>query len=440
MRFPTYQSRGNINTQIAKTQSFNVNFKPLAQAAEGAAQKWQEATNLTETNQAYNNIEQGANNILQQASQDKDYKNEQKYLDELDNLRTSQEDTFSNKQLSLKFQRVADSTVNQASVKIKGAFRDKMIKHQQGEVIRSQGLNKQAYMNGDMSSVDNNKQILKENFNSGFITKSVYQKALSDMDNWEYEKVQQDTAENPQYVLDNIDNYNINEKQKYEIRKDAEKLIKKNNEIAVVERLQLEDLTSSELVNLVNSDATEQEKTKAIQSQVLLGNVSNEFANKIKGLMVSEKSINAVTKNADLADSILQLDVLNNNEDLSSEEYLRGLNKIRSNIIKLQEDGKLSIDDANIFYKEMNLQKTRKKEARSLKDISEGMSWGFQYNDAFDYFNDNMDTENAYGALRTYFNAVSLGDYTDDEKEAIAYKIRKEQSRKRLLNAIKESK
>ena len=416
MKFPTYQSQRNISTNIVKTQSSSLNFQPLISAGSEVAKQWQNSKNIAETNQAYNNMEQGTYDILQKAQQDTDYNNSQKYLDEIKQLKDNQYKVFSTETQALKFQRVADSSANQATIKIESMFRDKFIKNQQGEVIRSQELSKQSYMGGDLKSKEINTGILKENYEAGFISDSMYKKGLNDMDNWENERAQQDMAINPEFVLNNIDNYKLDEVQKSDIRKDAESLVKKNNELKAVEMLQLQDLSSSELINIVNSDASDVEKSQALQSQVLLGNVSSEFANKLNKLMVSSKSVNAVTNDDVMADIVLRSYDLNSLSTIDPQSYLKGVQNIKDEIVSRQIKGELTQEDVIKLNNTIsNLSNKNTAESTSMIAYNFG-----QVKDTFDV---QLPPEYRGKAMRDLYYAVDGKEMTDTEYSKVALKV-----------------
>lgn len=223
MKFPQIQSTRRVSSNAVIPQTSSIDVSPITNAVTQAVQEWSNAKDITESNTAYNDIEQKQLDIFKRASEETDFNNQQKYIDEVEELRGQAK--FTNPQAAQRFQRVADNTANNGSIKIQSLFRDKMIKHQQGELIRTEDLQKNAYLQGNPESKEVYSGILEESFKSGFVDKATYDQKKEDLKTWELERAMFDVGTDPQFVLDNIDGYELDKREKSDVIKDAQSII-----------------------------------------------------------------------------------------------------------------------------------------------------------------------------------------------------------------------
>lgn len=112
----------------------------------------------------------------------------------------------------------------------------------------------------------------------------------------------------------------------------ADEITKINNQNALLETIEKEDVTYDE-------------KMLQINRQEVTGQINQEFASDARRYLESKKAINATT-NADLmAEVVTQMYDLNTVEDMNEKDYLRGVQNIKRKIMALRADGTLSRDD-----------------------------------------------------------------------------------------------
>lgn len=99
------------------------------------------------------------------------------------------------------------------------------------------------------------------------------------------------------------------------------------------------------LAEIEGDELTYDEKMLKINRSELVGGIRQEFAADARRYLESVKAINAETNSDLMAGIVTQMYDLNAMADVKEDDYLRGMQNIKRNIMALRAEGKLSRDD-----------------------------------------------------------------------------------------------
>ena len=152
-------------------------------------------------------------------------------------------------------------------------------------------------------------------------------------------------------------------------------------------------------------------KTLEINQLEIEGKISKPFAVQARRLVTSQKAVDALTTNDDMAGLITQMYDLNAIAEIDASGYLDGMQSIDTKIAKLRADGKISASDA---VKLQNQKKTltASKVAGATQDIA------IFFTDASDTFK-SLPPEQRGAAMRQMFYATE-GNFDLSQEEMVA--------------------
>lgn len=239
----------------------------------------------------------------------------------------------------------------------------------------------------------------------------------------------------PEQVLVTLDEGGFDKfldtEQKTKLRKDADKAVIKKREEDTVRQLEIQTVSSADLVDLVNNtNLTNYDKERSILEQELAGNISPTFGSKLRQVIKSTKTVNAITKDNAMGDIITKMFDLNAISEINPQDYLIGMQNLREEILDMQSKGDLNQEDVNKLNNELT-NKTSKKTAEATSFI------GNYFPKVKDTFDEQLQPRFRFKAMRNFFYAVEGKDLPEDEYRKEALKVIDDINLERRNSALK---
>lgn len=162
---------------------------------------------------------------------------------------------------------------------------------------------------------------------------------------------------------------------------------------SLVSRMQNEEL----VLDLVNDDSQSYyDKRLEIDTMEMNGQISKNLATLSRRVLTSKKSVDAITSTPEMAEIITQMYDLNAISDTSSEDYLNGVNNVRAEILRRQDEGKLNPTDAQKLQNQLRTLTSAK-----MADATQRV--GYSFYDAKKIFDNQLPPEYRGQAIRQLF-------------------------------------
>lgn len=521
------RSAGNSSRQLIASGRAVGTFANNIQKIQDTWHRAEVATNYTVSK---NQFKSELNQIVTDAANDKDWRNRQKHIDKLSELKANQPQ-MGDELVQKTFDSESNLLAENAQRKVESFSKSRMVEHMRAAIEPEHEDNKDKYLNmdenigalttqekraakyQDQESYDamiNNRvnlarqqvkedatETMQTHLENGFITEEEFQDKVKEMDGWEADRARNDVISNPQHVIDNIDSYTLDDKDKRDVltlayatkQHDAEIQESAKLEVQAETEDELKDqvlsitdgsMTSAELVELSNDLdnkllSGEISPRFASYSQRVLQNHMNtkaqeerqaneaqrEFNNQIKEAVTAEQKKRKIAQDA--KDAVakeaekkfqekkeFERDLING---ASSGRMLMGLERIlnqseysnrRNQLKKIESLRNSVLDDKNLTYKEKKARLSQitsyisKKQSKLETGLSKSNDDGFK-----EYFNTakkmyNFSDDEAYYVIGTLSNRT-LGlnlSKKDMEKEFIKASIATGGGSFALLNSM----
>ena len=255
--------------------------------------------------------------------------------------------------------------------------------------------------------------------------------ALSEqiIEQWETQAAIKDTeVYGADYAIEHIGDYNVEDKEKLtgEIKR-VGLLRKKQFDLAVAAKYQE---GQKEVFDMLDSpDMDYVAKLNTIQQKENWGDIDKKTSDIAKQNLNSANKIDARTQTSKMAEIVRLIDDLNIGvapikDKRSSEEVLSRIKDTKDLVIELNTRGELTNSDKTKLLADID-KKTSEEQRKSAQELMvSGSPWHWGYNDADQYFKDNL-VNDAYRneAIREFFYAIEGRKVNSDERKKIADNI-----------------
>ena len=428
MKLPVYNSSKSITTEtpnnVRDLDSYSQGAKLMTKAGsqmQALAQQWQESKDEVENLNARNQLQSQMTSILDEANNFNEYTTpaelqakQNELSQRMNELTGNIMSGFSNNQKARVFESNANLAVQQNNIRLQGIFREKQIDMGRGNLVTSQQTNQEGFIaTGNPTYKQTYLNDLETMLKAGIIDHEYAAKMKQKTDEWDVYHVLRQAETNPDAVINGLKNgkYNIKPEYYNDLLKDVTKIKTNAKIIQEYEQARAEEISESETFNYITSGVSFAEKMKYIDEKELEGAISEKYAAKLRrGIRNENPNKNSISTPQAVSEILQQAYDLNENIT-DNAEYLKGIKKIRENIMTLKEQGDLTTKDANALNKQID-SATRKKTAQASNQISYSADW----KEARNYIENNLSPELRSVAYRELFYATENEDTSNMSK------------------------
>lgn len=308
---PEYESRQSIRAGAAGAEATFTSgagqvVQSIGQSMERIGNRWQKAITLNEYNTAKNETRDRINEIMQNANDDRESITPEAYLKLLDK-EEEQEVKIGDFQTRQMFESEKAFKYDQARVKIQGLFQNKLINHQRQQFSNSTKAARAEYLAGSSeieraNSLREYGELLQANLDSNIITEEEFQSELADIGDWEKDRALMQVGSNPQFVIENIDQYALSEKDKNEVFNVAKASIKRAEYVNIIATLTRQVENENTMMEMVFTDKSMDlgEKLVIINQQELMGDITQQKATQARRYLKSVDKLNSISNDEDV--------------------------------------------------------------------------------------------------------------------------------------------
>ena len=179
-----------VVTSIEGAKQAGRDVSSLGATVGGIAETWQSAINHTQKVTKKNDIDIGVMDIQTRATEDSDISNVDAYYSELDELRATSLDGFSDATVKAEFAPVVERDIAMARAKVDSIYRNKLLDHYDAQRILASDINREKYFetgNGEYQKVQLSR--IKDDFARGFIDEKTKVKEEAKVNKWQRERI-----------------------------------------------------------------------------------------------------------------------------------------------------------------------------------------------------------------------------------------------------------
>jgi hypothetical protein len=383
---------------MAQEQQMGRNIASLGKVARDLSMVWQAAEDATQTLDRQNHIDEGQREIYNRAQTEPDYKNSDQYFADLDALKDSSLEGFSNNEARAKFAITANNQTAAAKIKMDGLFRTKMQDHYKGELITSHDKNKRDYIaTGDPMYMEKQKGEALKALEVGAVNEVFVANEGVKVDDWQQLRYLQ-MAQNGEIreALKLIDESDMQPSEKNAAKASIMTMARQGAIIAEVEQINREqEMYAQSDAFIDDPNKSYVEKLDFLEQQEKFGLTAADKKELVANLTSANK-VAAESHSEAKATILLSIDKLDkgitqkkdNYKDI--KEYLKGVKATRSLITNKQTEGVITSADKKALLDHLN--KTVKEEKNiATNKISKQdgfLGIGYGYKDAYKDFND----------------------------------------------------
>lgn len=211
--------------------------------------------------------------------------------------------------------------------------------------------------------------------------------------------------------FDNILTANDLQDLKLTADKQIEKNAKKRNKLSVAQIAENEGLLMDSILD-PNNQTPVAEQLLDINRQELTGAITDNFAADARRYINSKKEIDAITNTEVMDRMIQQMYDLNSQADVSSEDYLTGVQNLRGEILRQSAEGNLNADDRKKLNGQMRTLMSSK-----IADATNTIA--FNFGAGSDLIDDQLPPEFRGEAIRSLFYATEGNTELTEEEYLI---------------------
>ena len=370
---------------------------------------WTKAAVTNQYTTARNDRKAAINDILSRAKSEPDHSKGQGYYEELEKY-IGEDREIDDEGVKQIYDSESQLDKDLAWTSLNEVFRGKMVRHQQGEMLKDSNGSRDAYIGATGEAERGTiKQLyldrLKNNKDAGFVDEKIYQSELEEVKDWEYDRAMKMVGDNPRAALEDLDSFGIEDKNKLNnIVNMAKANISRQAKIDEIATLEVQNTNQSVLMDMLLADPTTNmsEKIVMIDKQEMMGDISTTFATKARRFMKSSEVIGQDANHADMAETIRMVYDANMayENDFNEVKYLTKIKGIQERIISVNG---LTSQDRLALQKKLDLI-TQKKTSEAAVDL--GGVGGPEtkiYRDANKFFETALPAYMRDEALRNFF-------------------------------------
>lgn len=418
-KLPVYNSKGSITTDTPNNIRRPQDYQLWGDTLEGVSKEitklsaeWQQAKDQVENLDGKNKLLMGISDVLTEAQDFNSWNSpeeleakKQELKAKMQNLLPNVMDGFSNNQNAVMFQKQGEFTTFQNQVKLDEIFRNKYQDLNDSNIQLSYDTNFSNYIStGDANYKDSFLNDIQTSVNAGFMTKEEATRLTQKTDKWGVYHVLNLAETNPDAAIKALKSgqYGVKPEDYHDTLKSLTSIKTNQKLLQEYQERVKQDNFESEALNYVTSNNTYADKVRYIDEAELNGNISENYAARLRRGIRSEnpnkqKSVSEATAVSDILQQAYDL----NSDDIDNDEYLTGIKNVRDNILSLQEQGLISTKDANSLNRQIDTA-TRKK----ISEATSGITFNTGWKDAKAYINDTLPPEQRAMAIREVFYAT----------------------------------
>lgn len=445
-RLPRYDAQRQLTTEgpsvPTSPEKMGMASGALARTGDAVSEvskAWEKAQDVIQLTTAKNNLVSEKTKILAEAANDTDYNAYDKYKERLAGLST-QDDKISNAMAKDMFSIEKRNELAETDILLRNIFRKKQMDHQKAEIVRSETISKDLYINA-MDPVQREKalggykNILASTFEAGMMTEEEYARRMDKTKEWDFDRALQDTGKNPQAVIDNLDSYNLTEKEKAQVVSAAKTQANQQRVIDDIRQAENQYANEKQMNEyILSGEDSVGVKLSKISELEINKSVGSTWASSARRYVNSVKRVDAKTNNETLNGLVRMVydanEIIPDSKSVdstNSKEYLQRITQIKAAIMDARSDGKLSADDETKITRKLE-SLTQKKLSQATAGIASDTGGWFgigksHYAVADEYFADNLPFYVRESALRQYFYETLDKEPNAKERGEILKKI-----------------
>lgn len=419
-------------------QQIGSQVKGMAAEVQKHEDQWAKARDLTQTTTARNQRDLEMMQLVEDAKNETDYSKLSEYQDKLSEIK-SRDYVIDNDDAKAMYQQETDFEFQTGSIKLQSHFKGMMVRHQQVELEKRGRSYKERYI-AAQSEVERENlktgwiQDLERNKEAGTIDVAVHSSEVTDIDDWEYERALRDAGEDPEYVVNNIDKYGVDDaKQKKSIVDMAKATMSTNNFKRELAASKMQSVNEGGLNNLIFSDEdsmTLAEKVAHVNELEHMEKISKSYAVTARRVLTDKDRLKVSIKTSEYADTIRLMYDANIRFDADRDEntYLKSVRNIQERILSSRG---ISPEDKAKLQGEMDTI-TKKKVSQATMDLTkkvavdrEGYERSKIFRDADEHFQNQLPDkpELRSEALRQFFYRMEGKQMTEAQARPVIQQV-----------------
>jgi len=425
-----YRAQQSIQTQTgaSRVRPAAASIKTFSDALEKIGDQWQKAEVTNQYTTAKNENEMAINSLMAEAEDETDHTKRQEYIDRLQEI-SGRQQNIDDIHVQEQFNSNKNLLMSESRIRLEGAFKQKMISHQRGEIIKDGSETKKAYMTGFSDTnranyISGYKERLEGYLGSGFISQAEYESELQDIEKWDYDRALHDIGNNPQGAAQGIQdgNYNLEANEANELVNVAISSARRQDKIRSLAQLERHNGNEAGFMERIYTDREipVAHKIAEINSAELQGEISDDFAVKARRYLTSTEKLGAESAPGEVSQIVRMMYDANERLDNSfgyeaNEDYLKKIQAIQHTIV---DSPALSEHDRSTLLKELQTTTKKKQSAATIE-----MSRQMKYRAADEYFKARVPSIFRDEALRTYFYQAQGKELSNDEQRVLMQDI-----------------
>lgn len=460
-KLPVYKSEVSYSTKASSpldsgnsAEYQRQGIKALAKGVGDVGATWQKFNDYADLVSNSKRLNDDVNNIHNEALNDPDPNNLDKYLTKLEQRREGLDSGFRNTEVGMQFSLKEQSTIDAAQAKITGIFRQKKIDKFNIDYANTTNSNRESYIlnSGDSPFAAKQREqiwasqlaMVNTGFSVGALDANKYSKESNSRFEWEKARALKDAELNPAVAVENINSgkYGILESERGSVLEDVNKIF---NRLSIEYEIQDNVNKYNNQKNFISEwDSGKLSLPEALDRldiAIANGDMNEKFAKSKRNSILSSKGISATTQSRVMAELTLEANDIESSYkqgDMKYKDFLIASSNLAAKVEDAHANGELSLSDKKSMYRYINDENFSNATAELSNEKSFPFTFG--YDAAFSKINSLVtDKNDAYSSLRTYFNTIQSDPkkYTNrKEKEDLIKEITSKSRRDRLNSVV----
>lgn len=423
-KLPVYNTTANISVSngvnVPQNNQMFQAINNLAQQGQELALKWQETQNESEWLDGKNKMLEETDKIFSEAEAYNDYKTpkdietKQKELEQrLGGVMNNVASGFTNQINANNFSKHYQLSTFENKEKLKEIFRKKYIDNNNANLLKSEDMNKNAFIqSGSQSYKDSFFADLERSFNAGYISEEQMTLLKLKTVDWDELAMVNQISKDPDGYLEKLKNGELKDYKQVDA---LNKALKKQQEInKIQQKISEHAVTRDVLSKLDENDLAGSIKLLDDNKDLM----DKDIYKKARKNLLEVNGITAETRADTASDLLLRISSLPSNVE-KVEEFYSQSNKILNEIEDKYGNYELSLADkkrlTNLIYQKQG------GNIDVLKSNDKGgFMLGFSFEEANEYIEDNYTASGDKNKLLLeYFRTIDGKDYSGREKKSI---------------------
>ena len=413
-KLPGYDSKVGMTTEpasvkrdISQEQQFGRDIQTMGKAASEIAKVWQDAKDFDETLNRQNFLDEKTQEIMIRAEEEPDYKNSDRYTDDLEQVKGEALEGFSNNLARDKFSVSVQNQTMQTQIKLDGMFRKKMVDNVKGGLIESHDYHKKEFIRtGDHMEMAMQQALVNSAKSKGIVNDVFVANEFIKVNEWKNLRYLQMAQQgNVKEALEMIDASDMQPSEKNAAKSSIMTMAQQGAIIAQVNQINNEQKMYAETDSVIDDpNKSFVEKLSFLEQQRKFGLPPSDYT-ELLGSLTSKHSVAAESYSGAKAEIALSIKKLNGgisdkkdgNKDV--KEYLETLKATRKLIAQKANEGVITKDDKAAFINDLNTVTQEETNIAATKMKKKKLAWWFAdyavygYDDAYRDIQDQLENK-----------------------------------------------